>query len=125
MNKPLDLPKMHPNADATEKLSAPETSITSAVSVQQIIVSRKTSKTLHIPITEGDLSATAPCIIGELPRPASFEKMPRLMPMLTVLEIEKPPIPPTAELTFNASLKIFIRQFKPLLANRLQETLAR
>ena len=73
-----------------------------AVSVQHIIVSKKTSAMLHIPCNSGLSLSAELCRIGELPKPASFENIPRLIPIETAFEIVYPDTPPANCLIPNA-----------------------
>ncbi len=101
-------PRIVPNESETEKsvLSA-DVSRTSAVIVQQTTVSKNTSNALHIPCSAGESFSEEQWRIGELPNPASFEKMPRLMPAETALDTANPDIPPAADVKLKASVNIF------------------
>ena len=67
-----------------------------AVIVQTTIVSKNTSKIPHIPCLTGSFTLEEECTITEEPRPASFEKTPRLQPCTTTSFRAAPVTPPVA-----------------------------
>ena len=77
-----------------------------AVMEQTTIVSTKTSKMPTTPCSEGWLTFAMPCAIGALPRPASFDSTPRLMPAATIWATDAPTKPPTAADGENACERI-------------------
>ena len=99
MNVSENSPKTAEIAAAGEKFSEPHRTVR-AVSVQQIMVSKNTSNILHNPCVSGDELPAALWRMGELPRPASFEKRPRRIPV----EIAAPIPPPTADLKLKISV---------------------
>ena len=85
----------------------PLTRITSAVSVHIIIVSIKTSSIPQQPCVSGSFISHELCTATVEPSPASFEKAPRLKPVIHAFFIAKPTVPPTVYFKPKADFIIF------------------
>ena len=79
--------------------------MTSAVSVQMIIVSANTSKMPNMPCVTGFCVSAQAWAIEPVPRPASLEKMPRETPFC-ILTNRLPMMPPVNAAGLNAPSKM-------------------
>ena len=82
--------------------------ITNAVIVHTTSVSIKGSSIEIVPCLMGLFVFAAACAIGELPNPASFEKIPRDTPNLIAIHTDAPAKPPEAAVDENAEFIINI-----------------
>ena len=80
----------------------PLTTMARPVMVQTMMVSMKVPIMPTTPENTGSLLLPAACAIPAVPRPASFEKMPRATPMRMAISTVEPAKPPTAAVGLKA-----------------------
>ena len=80
--------------------------MTRPVIEQMTMVSRKTPSMAIVPCRAGLSVMAVACAIGELPMPASLEKMPRAIPKRIAAQTVAPAKPPAADTGVNALLTI-------------------
>lgn len=93
-------------APIVPEFQTPEQRTESAVTVQMIIVSTKTSAAPHSPCATGWGVSADPWMSGDDPCPASLELMERANPVRTVAATEAPMNPPLAAVGVKADLII-------------------